>query len=197
VKGLSDLAGKKVGLARATPQDVMTRYLLKSNGLDGKVQYVQTPLADMRNALANGQIDVYCGAEPTPSMDLVEGKGQLVVPSSQLYSTPAHDLNAGLGVSTEYMNQKPDVVKDIVSYHFKANDFMKTHTDAWFAKTSELTGSTVEVCKKAAENITLISAIDDKIVKETQDFATALRAEGYLQGDVDMKKYYTTKFQPK
>jgi hypothetical protein len=34
-------------------------------------------------------------------------------------------------------------------------------------------------------------------VKETQDFATALRAEGYLQGDVDMKKYYTTKFQPK
>ena len=95
IASITDLKGKLVGILPGTTQQVFFYERLHMLGMaPTDIRAVRIGFADMPAALARGDVDAYVGAEPGPSLSLVNGSGKIV---EYPYSTPMGSLNMILG----------------------------------------------------------------------------------------------------
>jgi NitT/TauT family transport system substrate-binding protein len=123
--GPKDLDGKKIATPQlGNTQDVALRNYIKQNGLEtkengGTVEVVPTDNANILQLFQNKQIDGAWVPEPWASRLIIEQKARLVLDESSLWPDNKFGITNIL-VSTKFLNEKPDLVKAILSANIQA-----------------------------------------------------------------------------
>ncbi|MCR6631916.1 MAG: ABC transporter substrate-binding protein [Magnetospirillum sp.] len=109
---MADLKGKKVGVTRGGPQELLLIAELNQHGLSwsdkpGKdVQIVYMVYPDLNQAIAGGNLDVISQSEPYASQLLNKGLATEVI---KPYDTPLGEPMRALVMSEKFYKEKPDV----------------------------------------------------------------------------------------
>jgi NitT/TauT family transport system substrate-binding protein len=117
IKGVPDLKGKKVGVARGGAQELLLLAELAKHGLSwsdkpGKdVLIVYLPFADLNQALLQKQIDAMCQSEPQSSQAINKGFGREVL---KPYDTPLGEPVRALVMTEQLYREKPDVAQRVL-----------------------------------------------------------------------------------
>lgn len=112
VKTIADLKGKKVGVTRGGPQELLLIAELSQHGLSwsdkpGKdVQLVYMVYPDLNQALAGKNLDVISQSEPYASQLINKGLATEVM---KPYDTPLGEPMRALVMSEKFYKEKPDV----------------------------------------------------------------------------------------
>lgn len=112
VKTMADLKGKKVGVTRGGPQELLLIAELAQHGLTwsdkpGKdVQVVYMVYPDLNQAIAGGNLDAISQSEPYASQLLNKG---LAIEVIKPYDTPLGEPMRALVMSETFYKEKPDV----------------------------------------------------------------------------------------
>ncbi|VVD68967.1 ABC transporter substrate-binding protein [Pandoraea terrigena] len=130
---VSDLKGKKVGVARGGAQELILYAELAKAGLTwsdkpGKdVQILFMAYADLNQALAAGSIDAMCQSEPQASQAINKGFG---VEMLKPYDTPLGEPVRALVITEKLYKEKPDVAQRLMYAFVEATDFFIQHPQA-------------------------------------------------------------------
>jgi NitT/TauT family transport system substrate-binding protein len=129
INSAEDLRGKVVATPQlGNTQDVALRFWLKERGLattaegGGDVQIKPQDNAVTVDAFNNGAIDGAWVPEPTASR-LVAGGGKVLVDERTLWPDGRFVITHLL-VSKEFLDEHPDVVRDLIAGSVAANDFI-------------------------------------------------------------------------
>jgi NitT/TauT family transport system substrate-binding protein len=117
IKGVPDLKGKKVGVARGGAQELLLLAELAKHGLTwsdqpGKdVQLVYLPFADLNQAIMQKQIDAMCQSEPQSSQAINKGFGREIL---KPYDTPLGEPVRALVMTEALYREKPQVAQRVL-----------------------------------------------------------------------------------
>jgi NitT/TauT family transport system substrate-binding protein len=117
IRGVPDLKGKKVGVARGGAQELLLLAELAKHGLTwsdrpGKdVQLVYLPFADLNQALMQKQIDAMCQSEPQSSQAINKGFGREML---KPYDTPLGEPVRVLVMTEALYRDKPEVAQRVL-----------------------------------------------------------------------------------
>jgi NitT/TauT family transport system substrate-binding protein len=117
IRGVPDLKGKKVGVARGGAQELLLLAELAKHGLTwsdrpGKdVQLVYLPFADLNQALMQKQIDAMCQSEPQSSQAINKGFGREIL---KPYDTPLGEPVRALVMTEALYREKPQVAQRVL-----------------------------------------------------------------------------------
>ncbi len=112
-RDLRDLRGKVF----ARPSKFSNQYLVITKLMDeqglapGDIEFVDLPPSDMPSALANGSIDAYFVGEPHAAKAELNGTGRVLYHAKDIWP---RFISCVLVVREELINQKPEVVRDLV-----------------------------------------------------------------------------------
>jgi NitT/TauT family transport system substrate-binding protein len=117
-RGVPDLKGKRVGVARGGAQELLLLAELAKHGLTwseqpgkGDVQVVYLAFADLNQALLQKQIDAMCQSEPQSSQAINKGYGrELLKP----YDTPLGEPVRVLVMTEKMYRDRPDVARRVL-----------------------------------------------------------------------------------
>jgi NitT/TauT family transport system substrate-binding protein len=130
---ISDLKGKKVGVARGGAQELVLlaelgKYQLSSSEKQGKdVQLVYMAYADLNQALQAKNIDAMCQSEPQSSQAIRKGFGiEIMKP----YDTPIGEPVRTLIMTEAMYNQKRDVAERFMKCFVEATKYFIDHPEA-------------------------------------------------------------------
>jgi ABC-type nitrate/sulfonate/bicarbonate transport system substrate-binding protein len=169
ITALKDLKGKKIGILPGTTQQVFFYERLNMEGLkDDDIAAVRVAFADMPAALARGDIDAYVGAEPGPSLSLVDGSGKLV---EYPYSTPMGSLNMVLTTNRDTVDKKRDQILMMLDLQRQASAYAMAHPDEMAAMTVEKLGLNKGAVAKAVSNVELNWQMTPQMVDEVHAYA--------------------------
>ena len=115
---VTDLKGKKVGVARGGAQELLLLAELAKHGMTwseqpgkGDVQVVYLAFADLNQALLQKQIDAMCQSEPQSSQAINKGFGkELLKP----YDTPLGEPVRVLVMTEKMFKERPDVARRVL-----------------------------------------------------------------------------------
>jgi NitT/TauT family transport system substrate-binding protein len=130
---VSDLKGKKVGVARGGAQELVLLAELGMHNLTfsdkpGKdVQLVYMAYADLNQALMAKNIDAMCQSEPQSSQAIRKGFG---VEINKPYDTPIGEPVRTLIMTEAMYNQKRDVAERFLKCFVEATKYFIDHPDA-------------------------------------------------------------------
>ena len=130
IKAPADLKGKTIALSARdiTPEVTLDTYL-KKGGLTVKdVNIVTMAFPDMRNALANGSIDMAIPIEPTVTQILQSGSGVLLQRDDVV--SPKHQV-AVILYGPKFVEQKQDVARRFMLAYVKG---LRMYNDAFEKK---------------------------------------------------------------
>lgn len=117
IKSITDLKGKKVGVARGGAQELLLAAELAKNNLSwsdqpGKdVQIFFMPFADLNQALMQKNIDAICQSEPQSSQAINKGFGVEVL---KPYDTALGEPVRALVMTEKMYNEKRDVAERVL-----------------------------------------------------------------------------------
>lgn len=112
VKSIADLKGRKVGVTRGGPQELLLIAELSQHGLTwsdkpGKdVQLIYMVYPDLNQAIASKDMDVISQSEPYAAQLINRGLATEVI---KPYDTPLGEPMRALVMSEKFFNEKPDV----------------------------------------------------------------------------------------
>jgi NitT/TauT family transport system substrate-binding protein len=117
-RGIPDLKGRKVGVARGGAQELLLLAELAKHGLTwseqpgkGDVQLVYLAFADLNQALLQRQIDAMCQSEPQSSQAIHKGFGrELLKP----YDTPLGEPVRVMVMTEKMYRERPDVARRVL-----------------------------------------------------------------------------------
>jgi NitT/TauT family transport system substrate-binding protein len=122
VQNVRDLVGKRIGVSAInTASDVMTKAVMKANGLDyAKVQWVPIPFPEMAAALSRGDVDAAYLPEPFITQAAKNtGAAQLI----DVATGPTEDFPiAGYGALGKFVSENPKTVAAFQRAMKKATD---------------------------------------------------------------------------
>jgi NitT/TauT family transport system substrate-binding protein len=129
----SDLKGKRVASPQlGNTQDVALRTWLKKQGLKtdaqggGDVSVVPQDNALTLDAFKQGQIAGAWVPEPWATRLVTEGGGKILVDEKTLWPDGKF-VTTNIIVRTQFLNEHPDVVKQVLQGNLDAIDFIKTN----------------------------------------------------------------------
>jgi NitT/TauT family transport system substrate-binding protein len=130
-----DLKGKKLASPQlGGTQDVALRSWLKEEGLSsdtsggGDVSIVPQQNADTLNAFKAGDIQGAWVPEPWATRLIQEGGGKVLVDEADLWEG-GEFVTTHLIVRTAFLDEHPDVVKQLLQGHLAANEFVDAEAD--------------------------------------------------------------------
>lgn len=128
INGVSDLKGKKFAIPhRQSSHNILLGQMLKDAGLSYKdVNIVELPPPEMPAALAQGQIDGYCVAEPFGAKSVALNTGKVLFESSELWKD---SICCSLVLSDKFINSSKDVAKEVVANYRDAGEYIDSHKD--------------------------------------------------------------------
>jgi len=115
---VTDLKGKKVGVARGGAQELLLLAELAQNGLTwseqpgkGDVQLLYLAFADLNQALLQKQIDAMCQSEPQSSQAINKGFGKEML---KPYDTPLGEPIRVMVMTEKMYKERPDVARRVL-----------------------------------------------------------------------------------
>lgn len=199
ITSVDDLAGTKIATPQlGNTQDVALRAWLVENGLEsdtsggGDVSIIPQANADTLTAFQAGDIDGAWVPEPWATRLIQEGGGQVLVDERDLWPAGEY-VTTHLIVATSFLDEHPDVVKQLLEGHVEANAFVNENPDqAKIDVNAQIELATdkpikAEVLDAAWENLTFT---DDPIAASLQQSADDAIALGLLD-EVDLDGIYS------
>ncbi len=126
IENISDLKGKRIGLARGTINEFYLGRLLLLNGLSIRdVTIVDVKLAELGDALDSGKVDaVIAGSRNLYPILKKLGSG--------VFTWPAHSGQPAYGTlvgRNDWLAQRPELVKRLLSALAEAEKYVNSHPD--------------------------------------------------------------------
>ena len=130
LKKISELKGKKVGVARGGAQELCLlaelakAHLTWSDKGDKDVSLVYLAYADLNGALLNKNIDAMCQSEPQSTQAISKGFGKEIV---RPYDTPMGEPVRALVMTAEMYEKKRDVAARVLKCFVEATKTFLEH----------------------------------------------------------------------
>jgi NitT/TauT family transport system substrate-binding protein len=176
IKTVEDLKGKKVGSPQlGNTQDIALRYWLKQQGLEtnaeggGDVNIV--PAENSVNVQAFQQGDIAGAWLPEPNATkLIEEGGHVLVDERDLWPDGKY-VTTMLIVRTEFLNDHPDVVKNLIKGLSASIDLINSDP----AKAADLVSAGIEKATSKAIPVDLVTKSFKSITFSLDPIASSLR----------------------
>ncbi|MDE6150012.1 MAG: ABC transporter substrate-binding protein [Ruminococcus sp.] len=119
IEKIEDLKGKTFAIPhRQSSHNILLNDALANGGLTIEdIKITELAPTEMPSALASGQIDGYCVAEPFGAMGVSLKAGKVLYSSEELWED---SLCCGLVLTDKFINNKPQDAKDFVDNYKKA-----------------------------------------------------------------------------
>lgn len=189
INGVQDLRGKKIATPQlGNTQDVALRAWLSDNGLTadaqggGDVSIVPQANSQTLETFIAGGIDGAWVPEPWATRMIQDGGGHILIDERELWPDGKY-VTTQLIVRTEFLNQHPDVVKQLLQGHLAATDYVNNSSAeaqaALATAIDQITGTTTStsVLATAWGNLTFTV---DPIASSLQKSADEAAALGFL-----------------
>ena len=196
-KTFADLKGKKIAYQPGSTQEVVLRELMKMNNMTATdVQLVRLGFGDMANALTRGDVDAYVGSEPGPSINVLAGKGKILL---YPYNTPVGQINVTFATRSDLVAKQPDYVRSVVKTHCAAMAWAgKPGSLTEFeAETTKLLGAPKPALDMAMKNITFDYMIDADYLAKAKYYGQQMIALKEIAQVPDYSTFINTSFLPK
>ena len=196
IHSVADLAGKDVGVSKASNQDIILRELLVNAGIDPAkgVNWILLPSNAHFEALASKTVDAVTTSEPYGSFMLLRGIGREIVRDP--YTTAVSGLAIGLTFSRDTIAKDPALVQQIVDLHARATIYAQQHPDEVLKMLVAQSRQPEQVMQMAYANAALQYDITDGYVTQTKALIGELVRAKYLDKPVDTDKLFDLKFLP-
>ena len=121
IKSVADLKGKTFAIPhRQSSHNILLNDALATANLTiDDVNVTELAPTEMPSALASGQIDGYCVAEPFGAMGVSLGAGKVLFSSEELWKD---SLCCGLVLTDKFIDERPDDAKSFVENYKKAGN---------------------------------------------------------------------------
>ncbi|MBQ8967819.1 ABC transporter substrate-binding protein [Ruminococcus sp.] len=121
IESAADLKGKTFAIPhRQSSHNILLNDALGTAGLTiDDVTVTELAPTEMPSALASGQIDGYCVAEPFGAMGVSLGAGKVLFSSEELWKD---SLCCGLVLTDKFIDERPDDAKNFVENYKKAGN---------------------------------------------------------------------------
>lgn len=189
INSIQDLVGKKIGInSFGACSEYVTKKLLKDNGLEGKVQFVQTPNEQLDQVLKQGSVDVSIIHPPT------SGRAENTPEFKKLFSD--YDIDQGVSgmnpytVNGKFAREHPEALKEVVAILAKTAKWVSEHPD----EARRLTAERLKMDVNLVENYAYYS---DQVIPEPaiKYWIERLEAEGKIkQGQIKPEEIYTNEY---
>jgi NitT/TauT family transport system substrate-binding protein len=196
-KTFADLKGKKIAYQPGSTQEVVLRELMKMSSLTpADVQLVRLSFGDMANALARGDVDAYVGSEPGPSINVLSGKGRVLL---YPYNTPVGAINVVFCTRPDVIAKQPDYVRDVVKTHVAACKWASNPANLteFEAMTTKILGPTKATLDMAMKNINFDYMIDAEYLAKAKYYGAQMVALKEIAAVPDYTTFINTSFLPK
>lgn len=191
----ADLKGLKIATFPAgTIQDTILRTWLKEQGLDDTkdVEIVAMGPGDATTAIIAGKVDAVFLPAPSPTTIEEAGAGTVIVHSGQM--EPDHACCV-LVASGEMIRNHPDIVRDILSIHQKANEFNLANNAQAAEYMAAMTGmNTSTIVRSLGEWDGNWVADPNIIVPSVTGFAEKQVTLGYIKTNLTSEQIFDTSF---
>lgn len=193
IREVKDLAGRKIGYVPGTMHEILLRETLVNNGLDPAkdASLVRVDFFDMGLALARGSIDAFLSGEPFPSLAVSQGYGRIL--AYPYYGEGVGEINAGMLVRRESIEQSPQQVASLVKAHAQATEFLKSHPEQWLRRAASF-GAPLEVWQKAVSNMELAWAMDQAFVRRVAALGGRMKSLGVIEREPDYQQLVNLRF---
>ncbi len=169
IASLKDLKGKRVAIWPGSTQEVFVIDRLRMEGMTIRdITPVRVSFSEMHAALTRGDVDAYAGAEPAPSISLATGVGKIV---EYPYSTPMGSLNQVLGTHKDTVENRPDLVRTMVTLQRKAAEFATANPDEMIAMTVAKLGQKRDAIQIALPNVELVWRMTPEMIQQSKIYA--------------------------
>ncbi|MBQ1431492.1 MAG: ABC transporter substrate-binding protein [Ruminococcus sp.] len=113
IESVEDLKGKNIAIPhRQSSHNILINDALAKAGLTVEdVNITELAPTEMPSALASGQIDAYCVAEPFGAMGVSIGAGKVLYRSDELWED---SICCGLVLTDKFINERPEDAKNFV-----------------------------------------------------------------------------------
>jgi NitT/TauT family transport system substrate-binding protein len=197
----ADLKGKKISTPQlGNTQDVALRAWLKEKGLSsdtsggGDVSILPQENSVTLTAFQSGQIDGAWVPEPWATRLIDEGGGKILVDEADLWPDGKF-VTTNVIVATSFLNDHPDVVKQLIEGELASIDFIKSNPSKAEEYTAtgieEATGKPIkpELVTASFKNLTFtLDPVPTSLVKDAKDaFSVGLIDSADVKGIYDLK----------
>lgn len=126
IHSLKDLAGKTFAIpSKYSNQNFVIHKLMEEQGVDPKsINWVEMPPPDMPGSLAVGRIDGYFIGEPHAARAELDGTGRVLYHAKDIWP---HFISCCLVVTEKLIDEKPEVVRDLVRGIAESGEWAETH----------------------------------------------------------------------
>ena len=196
-KTFADLKGKKIAYQPGSTQEVVLRELMKmASFTPSDVQLVRLSFGDMANALARGDVDAYVGSEPGPSINVLSGKGRVLL---YPYNTPVGSINVVFCTRPDVIAKQPDYVRDVIKTHVAACKWASNPANLteFEAMTTKILGPTKATLDMAMKNINFDYMIDAEYLAKAKYYGAQMVALKEIAAVPDYATFINTSFLPK
>jgi NitT/TauT family transport system substrate-binding protein len=133
IASAADLKGKTFAIPhRQSSHNILLNDALATAGLTiNDVKVTELAPTEMPSALASGQIDGYCVAEPFGAMGVSIGAGKVLFSSEELWED---SLCCGLVLTDKFINDRPDDAKSFVENYKSAGNSLTKESAKEVAK---------------------------------------------------------------
>lgn len=174
IRAIKDLKARRVAIWPGSTQEVFLLERMRMEGLSVKdITPVRVSFSEMHIALARGDVDAYCGAEPAPGVSLSSGIGQLV---EYPYGTEMGALNMVFGAHRDTLSERPALVRTMLDIHRKATDFAARDREAMIAMAVAKLGQKREALELSAPNVELTWKLGPTEVRQIRAYAEHMQA---------------------
>lgn len=133
-----------------TIQDLVLKKWLKDSGIDvSKVAIKGMNPGDAVTAISAGKVDGVFLPQPSPAIIEGEGKGKSVVASGEMW---ANHACCSLVVGGKLIRENPELVKQIISIHENATQYINEHPDEAAEIYSKKIGQNIDQIKSSIQN---------------------------------------------
>ena len=125
-QSLRDLRGKKFAIpSKYSNQNLVIRKVMEDQGVSpDEIQFVEMPPPDMPGALAVKAIDAYFVGEPHCARAELDGTGRVLYHVKDIWPK---FISCCLVVTEKLIDEKPDVVRDLVRGIAESGEWAETH----------------------------------------------------------------------
>lgn len=195
--GPQSLIGKNIGtFPPGSIQDTVMKKWLQDNDVDiSKVNMLAMGPGDAVTAISAGKVDGVFLPHPSPAIVEMEGRGESVVASGEMW--PNHAC-CSLLVSGKLIKEQPGLVEQILKTHIKATDYVNAHPEEAAQIYSNRTGQDLKVVEHSIETWDGKWVSDPNIqIPSTVEYAKVDYEMNYTQKELTKDDIFDTSFYQK
>ena len=176
--GPKDFEGKKIAtFPPGSIQDTLLKQWLIDNGVDlSKVDIKGMDSGEAQTALKAGAVDAVFLPHPSPSIITAAGDGKVIMTSGEMSADHACCV---LAVSQKFIDEHPDIVKELVKIHVDATKYTQENPAQAAKYYSEATGVPEETVLQSIDDWDGQWISDPHII---EDYVVAYAQSQYEQG---------------